>query len=153
MEQTTEEPIDLMSTLLDKALLVHCYGERRVVLPRVTAYQVKLSIKALRLGSLTNVLACCRCREASFEEITFETTLTENEERYEIAPAAWETMVHKLQVVWVKVVHDNARGSVPQRLIGKPKRAPYRDTHGRYRHHLSSAFERYTGDSAVAAGK
>ena len=60
------------------------------------------------------------------EEITFETTLAGNEERYEIAPAAWETMVHNLQVVWVKVVHDNARGSVPQRLISKPELVPHR---------------------------
>ena len=69
MEQVTEGPIDFASTPLSKELLVHCYGERRVVLPRVAAYQVKQSIKALRLGSFTNVLACCRCREASFQYI------------------------------------------------------------------------------------
>ena len=55
MEQTIEESIDLTSTPLGKELLVHCYGERRVVLPRVTAYQVGSSIsKVLRLGSLTH---------------------------------------------------------------------------------------------------
>jgi len=35
--------------------------------------------------------------------------------------------VHKLQVVWVNLVHDNERGSVPQRLIGKPGHVPHRD--------------------------
>ena len=35
-------------------------------------------------------------------------------------------MVHKLQVVWVKVVHDNATGGVPQRPIGKSERVPRR---------------------------
>ena len=69
MEQTTEGSTDLASTPLGQELLVHCYGERRVVLPRVTAYQVEPSTKALRLGSLTHILACYRCREASFQYI------------------------------------------------------------------------------------
>ena len=34
--------------------------------------------------------------------------------------------MHKLQVVWVKVVHDNAIGSIPQRPIGKSERGPRR---------------------------
>jgi len=75
------------------------------------------------------------------EGITFEIMHTESEERYEIAPAAWETLVQKLQVVWVKVAHDNAKGSGPPRRIGKPERVPHRDTHGRYRYHLSSTLE------------
>jgi len=47
MEQTPEGPIELTSTPLGKELLIHCYGERRVALPRVTAYQVEASIEVL----------------------------------------------------------------------------------------------------------
>lgn len=50
MEQTTKRPIDLAPTPLDKELLLHCYGEWRVVLPRLTAYQVEASIQAPELG-------------------------------------------------------------------------------------------------------
>ena len=67
-------------------------------------------------------------------EITFETTFAENEEHFEIAPSAWETVAQNLRIVWVKIAPDNPRISDPRRLASKFGSIHHRVTHGCYRY-------------------